>query len=230
MKYFVIGLGNFGSALCLKLMEQGHEVIGIDNNLQRVTNIQEHITHAVQLDSTNSMAIKNLPIHEADAVVVAIGEDVGAATTTVALLKQMGIQRIISRALSPIHQTIIEAIGVHEIIHPEEEAADRLAHRLDLKDILDSFDLFDKHKVIEIKAPKQYIGRKIGETDVRTKYNLNILTVIKRRVIKNLFGKQQTKPYVMDTISSKTELEEGDILVVFGRITDLRSFINDKCN
>ena len=119
MKYIIIGLGNFGSSLATTLCSQGHEVIGIDKRENIVQELKDSLTTTMCIDSTEEQALRQLQLFEMDAVVVAIGEDWSASIQTTALLKKIGVKRIIGRSISQLHKTIIEAIGVSEILNPE---------------------------------------------------------------------------------------------------------------
>ena len=208
-----------------KLTSAGNEVIGVDSSLSKVEAIQSRVTHAMSLDCTDVTAINVLPVKEADCVIVAIGEDFGASILITAMFKQMNVKRLISRAMSPLHQTVLEAIGVKEIVHPEEEAAERLTEVLSLAGAIEVYSLKDKHKVVEINLPERYAGKKVIETDIRMKYHLNILTIIKTVVYKNFIGGEKTRQDVLDYVSPQTVLEKGDIIVVFGKSSDLKTFV-----
>ena len=156
MKYIIIGLGNFGSSLAQKLTEKGNEVIGVDVKMDKVEALKDKITHAICLDSTDINAVSNLPLNDTDIVIVAIGEDKGALIMATALMKQLKVKRLISRAVSPLQEMVLEAIGVDEIIHPEEETAERWAKKLNLQGVIDSFELTGHYSVVEIVVPKKY--------------------------------------------------------------------------
>ena len=227
-KYIIVGLGNFGSSLAIKLTNAGNEVFGADSILNRVEAIQDKITSAAMLDCTDFNAIKSaLPYKDTDCVIVAIGEDIGASILVSATFKQLNVKRIMSRAISETHQRVLEAIGITEIVHPEEESASRLTEVLSLTGAMDVYSLFDKHKVVEVKLPERYFGKKIIETDIRQKYHLNILTVIKLVKHKTLLGNTKEKQDVLDYVTPNTLLESGDLIVVFGRSSDLKEFVND---
>ena len=130
MKYIIFGLGNFGSSLGQKLTEQGNEVIGVDNDMAKVDSLKEKISHTVCLDSTDQFTVSGLPLKDTDVVIVAIGEDQGANIMTSAVLKNLNVKRLISRAITPLHETVLEAMGINEIVHPEEETAERWAKKL----------------------------------------------------------------------------------------------------
>ena len=227
-KYIIVGLGNFGSSLAIKLTNAGNEVFGADSILSRVDAIQEKITSAAMLDCTDFNAIKSaLPYKDTDCVIVAIGEDIGASILVNATFKQLNVKRIMSRVISDTHQRVLEAIGITEFVHPEEETASRLTEVLSLTGAMDVYSLFDKHKVVEVKLPERYFGKKVIETDIRQKYHLNVLTVIKKVQHKTLLGKIKEKQEVLDYVTPDTLLEVGDIIVVFGRSSDLKNFVND---
>ncbi|MDM1504191.1 TrkA family potassium uptake protein, partial [Myroides marinus] len=114
MKYIIIGLGNFGASLAQKLTEQGNEVIGVDKSMARVDAYKDMISHTICLDSTEQYMMSGLPLANTDIVIVAMGEDQGANIMTTAVLKNLNVKRLISRAISPVHENVLQAIGVDE--------------------------------------------------------------------------------------------------------------------
>lgn len=226
MKYIIIGMGNFGAFLATRLTDLGHEVVGVDSSLSRIELIQDKITHAVVLDSTDIHAVKNLPMEDVDVVVIAIGEDVGASIMTTAIFKQMNVKRIIGRAINSVQETVIRAIGVDEIIHPEEETAQRLAKRLELKGVLDSLEISDDYNIVEVKLPTRYIGLKVEEANIRNEFGLNILSTIQMIEKSNLLGIKAIKKQVSGVIKPDYVFEEEDILLLFGRVKDIHKFLN----
>ena len=226
MKFIIIGLGNFGLSLAIKMTEMGHEVIGVDKRPEKVESAKDKITFGMTLDSTNPLAVKNLPIKETDVVVVAIGEDEGSSILTTALIKQSEPKRLISRAISVLHHNVLEAMGVDEIIHPEEEAAYRLAKRLELNQIVDSFDISDKYTIYEIKAPEHMIGKTVLETGFRQEFKMNIITIIRKKRKKNILGVAREVKDSIGLVTPDTVLQEEDLLVVFARKEDLNRFLD----
>ncbi len=224
MKVMIFGLGNFGISLASSLVEAGTEVIGIDLDPLRVDLIKDQITYAVAMDATNETAVNSLPYKEMDVVVVAIGEHEGAAILTTAILKKNGAKRIISRSLSPLHQMVLEAMGIEEIIHPEQESADRLSKMLHLKWVLNNFELDDKYSITEIQLGDRFIGRTIQEIDFRKNHQLNIITIIREFTHRNILGGKRTARESMGVVSPETMLERGDILVVFGSNSAISNF------
>lgn len=130
MKYTVIGLGNFGSVLAVKLTEMGHEVIGVDRSRARTEDLAPNLSGAIALDAADPDALATLPLEQMDKIVVAVAESIGESVQIVAQLHQMGYTNVVARAFSDIHRTILEAIGVERITMPEREAAELMARSL----------------------------------------------------------------------------------------------------
>lgn len=226
MKYIIVGLGGFGASLAEKLTSQGNEVIGIDNKMDKVDSFKEKISHTICMDATDEFTVSGLPLKETDIVIVAIGEDQGANIMTTALFKNFQVKRLISRAINPLHEKVLMAIGVDEIVHPEQETAERWAKKLCLTNVIDSFQLNDDFSIIEINIPEKYIGQTIREIQLRRKFNILALTTIKKTEVKSAVGKTHNEDRVQGVASPDTVLEEYDILVIYGANADLRKFTN----
>lgn len=228
MKYIIIGLGNFGASLAQKLTEQGNEVIGIDTSMTKVDAYKEKISHTICMDATDEFTVSGLPLKETDIVIVAIGEDQGANVMTTALLKNFEVKRLISRAINPLHEKVLQAIGVDEIVHPEEETAERWAKKLCLSNVVDSFQLNDDYSIIEAKVPADYVGKTVREVGFRREFNLLVLTIIKKVEVKSLLGKTKTESQIQGVASADNKLESNDILVLYGSNKDLQIFLKQK--
>lgn len=218
MKYIVLGLGHFGRSLAIHLTELGHEVIGADKRIAIVEQLKDKITHTVCLDSTDKEAVTALPLRDSDAVIVAIGEDEGASLMTTALVKQLGVKRIIGRVVSDLQRTVMEAMDIDEYIMPEEEAAERLAMRLDNIDIVDSFKVSDRYSIIETKVPSKYVGMTLREANLTNKYKIIVLTTLKPT-------KKSQERMASGIAQSDTILDENDLLVLFGELSDIKKLI-----
>lgn len=225
MKYIIVGLGYFGSSLSIKLTEMGHEVIGVDFDMAKVNLFKDRVTHTVCIDAKDMMALKTLPLNDTDVVLVGIGEDFGASVMAVANFKQLQVKKLIGRAISPLHQTVLEAIGVDKIIRPEQEFAERLARSLEMRGIIDSFDITEEYNIIEATVPNQYIGMTVAEANFRPKYNVNVLTILKLKETRNIFGKSHAKPSAVGVVTPETVFEKEDILVLFGRMPDIEKML-----
>ncbi len=150
MKCTVIGLGTFGASLAHLLVKLGHEVIAVDQRLEVVDQYKHSITHVVALDATKKEAIEQLPIKEMDTAIVGIGENEGANIMVTALLKQLGVKRIVCRVILPLQQIVLEAMDVHEFVYPEASSAERLALKLDLPGVINAFQINPNYRLLEI--------------------------------------------------------------------------------
>lgn len=228
MKFIIIGLGNFGSSLALKLVEAGHEVIGVDNNDSHINQLKEKVTHILKMDSTNEQAVRQLPLNDTDAVIICIGEDSGAAITTAALLKkQLSTCKIVVRSTSEIQNTIFEAMGIDEIVNPEVEYAENFANRLTISGTINTYLLDDKYEIAELKVPENFIGKTVQEADIVTNWNVSLITILRHVTEKNLLGRETSKTKVTGVISGSSSFERNDTLLVFGKISDLEAFIKN---
>jgi len=230
MKYIIIGLGNFGASLAQKLTEKGNEVIGVDVKMDKVDALKDKITHAINLDSTDINAVSHLPLKDTDIVIVAIGEDKGALIMATALMKQLKVKRLISRAVSPLQEMVLEAIGVDEIIHPEEETAERWAKKLNLQGVIDSFELTGHYSVVEIIVPKKYEGKTLREIELRKKYKIMVLTTMKVVEVTNALGATKKISQVQGVAGSETVLNKGDVMVLYGNNSDIKELIQKSKN
>jgi trk system potassium uptake protein TrkA len=230
MKYIIVGLGNFGASLAEKLTTQGNEVIGIDTRMAKVDALKEKISHTICMDATDEFTVSGLPLKDTDVVVVAIGEDQGANIMVTALFKNLEVKRLISRAINPLHEKVLVAIGVDEIVHPEEETAERWAKKLCLSGVVDSFELSDDYSIVEINLPPEYIGKTIAEIGIRKKYNLLVLTTIKSSQVKSSIGGSVKESKVQGVAGADLVLEKDDILVVYGANKDIQALLKRKFN
>ncbi|HLS94526.1 trk system potassium uptake protein TrkA [Sphingobacterium allocomposti] len=224
MKYIVLGLGHFGKSLAVHLTELGHEVIAADKDLNIVEQLKDRITHTVCMDTTDREAMMSLPLKDSDAVIVAIGEDEGASLLTTALLKQLQVKRIIGRVVSDLQKTVLQAMQIDEYIMPEEEAAERLAMRLDNIDIIDSFKVSDRYSIVETRVPAKYVGMSLKEANLTNRYRVIILTTVKSTE-RNVNGKTVLHKEASGIASSDTLLQADDLLVVFGELGDIKKLI-----
>lgn len=228
MKYLIIGLGNFGASLAEKLTKMGNEVIGVDVNMSKVEAIKDKITHAVNLDSTDITAVSSLPLNDTDIVIVGIGEDKGANIMATALMKQLHAKRLISRAVSPLQEMVLEAMGVDEIIHPEEETAERWAKKLNLQGVVDSFEVNRDYSIIETEIPAEFDGRTLEEIGLKRRYDIIVLTTIKISREKNEIGSDRDISNVQGVASAKTVLHKNDIMVLYGHNKNLKKLLKDQ--
>ncbi|MVZ63617.1 potassium channel family protein [Sphingobacterium humi] len=228
MKFIIIGLGNFGASLAIKLTAQGNEVIGVDIKHERITALKEHITHTISIDASDPIAFNSLPLKNTDVVIVAIGENEGANIMVTALCKEAEVKRLISRAVNSLHEKVLNAIGVSEIVHPEEETAERWSKKLCLSGLVDSFELNPNYSIVEAIIPKKHIGLTIQQIGFRERYEILVLTILKKTERESLIGKSRIVTTVLHGIPKPdTVLQEGEIIVIYGDNQNIKAFLKN---
>ncbi len=230
MKCIILGLGTFGAALGEKLTALGHEVIGVDQHMPKVEAFKEKFSHTICLDTTEHEAVKSLPLKDTDLVIVCIGENEGSNIMTTALMRQMKVKRLISRADNFLHRTVLEAMGVDEIVHPEEETAERWAKKLNIEGVTDSYELSKNYSIVEVEVPKAFVGKTLAELELTSNYNVLVLTTIRRKEVKNIMGASKQEKEVQPVASSDTELEKGEVLVLYGSNKDIKRLLKEHEN
>ena len=212
MKQFIIlGLGRFGSAVATTLVELGHEVLGVDNDEERVNDLKDEITQAVQADITEERVLKELGVKNFDAAIVSIATDLEASILVTMMLKEMGLKYIIAKAQNNLHAKILKKIGVDKVVFPERDMGARIARRLITPNIKDYVELEPNYNIMEIKALPEFVDKSLSELDLRNKYGINVLA-IKRNNGFNI------SPQAKDVI------KKDDLLIVIGEtkiITEL---------
>jgi trk system potassium uptake protein len=176
-QFGVIGLGRFGSAMASTLAELGHDVIGVDGNEDRVRQLADVIPHAIQLDATDARALRAAGMQDVDVAVVSIGENIESSVLVVMLLQELGIGRIIAKAVSPLHGRILERLGVSRVIFPEREMAIRVAHGLVLPNVLDYIELSRDFSIVELPAPPEFVGRTLKQLELRPRLGLTLIAI-----------------------------------------------------
>ena len=167
MKYLVIGLGNLGRAIAESLTRIGNEVIGVDINPHKTEAVKHTISGAISLDTTDKDALNTLPLNEMDAIFVTFGKDFGTSIQTVALLKNLDVNKLIVRGISPIHEAVIRSIGVAEIITPEDDFAGMYASQSLLGELFKQwYRVTDTHHLYKIKAPVTFVGQTLQTIDL----------------------------------------------------------------
>ena len=224
--FSVIGIGTFGNAIAKRLSRKGSEVIAVDTDEHLLELIQDDVSSAVALDATDKKALKNENIHQADAVVVSIGDNFNAVLICVVHLMELGAKRIIARANNPEQQLVLEKIGVKEILLPEKEISVIVAERLQNPDIVTFMSLPDNYEVAEIKVPKKLAYRKLSEVAFQVNYNLNLLAVSEEKAATDKSGEEIKEHHILKTPDENLILRNSDNLLIFGKIEDIERFIS----
>lgn len=176
-EFAVIGLGRFGSAVALNLVERGYTVLGIDRSPQIVQSLADRISQIVALDSTSEEALRAVDITSFDTVVVAIGTHFENNLMTTVTLKGMGVRRVVCKAVSERQQQILLRVGADQVVLPEHEAGARLAWRLAEPRVLDHLELGAGFSVAEMRVPQWLVGQSLMMSGLRKRYNINLLAL-----------------------------------------------------
>ena len=207
-QFAVIGLGSFGATVALELTKLNHDVIGIDTIKRNVENLADQITHAVIADATDEHVLEELNIQNCDAVVVAIGEDIEASILCVLNLKNLGVEKILVKAKTKAHHTILSHLNVSKIIHPEEDMGVRVAQALNYPMVSRYMALDHDHYIIKVP-----VHEKLNK--------VNLSGILKQEPhIKLLLLKRDEQ--IIYEIDSSFTLQTGDVLILEGLLTHLK--------
>ncbi len=223
-KFAVIGVGRYGYHIALKLARKGSEVFCFDTSEDKIELIKEDVALAVAMDCTDKKNLLAQSIESVDACVVAIGENFEATILTCVHLLDLGIPRIIARASGEQQRTILERIGIKEILTPEDEVAENVVETLMNPNIIAFLQLPDNYEIAEIKTPKGIANRTVGDIGLRDKYRLTLVT-LKREFEEEVNGEIVKEQHTIGVAGSETMIYETDTLVVFGTIKDVERLL-----
>ena len=205
----LIGLGRFGRHIALQLNKVGHEVMAVDSNEERVNEILPIVTNALIGDSTNTEFLKSLGIGNFDVCIVTIGGNFQNSLETTSLLKELGAKLVVSRAERDVQEKFLLRNGADEVIYPEKQVANWAAIRYTADHIRDYIEVDEAHAIFEVEVPKGWIGKTVGELDIRRKYSINIMAT-----------KENGK--INMAISPETVLTDNITLLVLGAYKELQ--------
>ncbi len=226
-KVAVIGIGNFGAHLAVTLAKQGAEVLAIDSSMDRLEDVKDKVTYTVRLDSTEEKALRDQGLTELDAVIVAIGDDFEATLLTIVALQNIGVKRIIARATTKTHERILQHLGIEEVISPAVEAAERLADSLMYRGVIDSLELSSDYSIVEVNAPEAFIGKSLGELQLRETFDVNLITIKRIEQEPRLLGlRSRTVEKILGIPTPDMVVQRGDVLVLFAT----KPAISKMCN
>jgi len=211
----VIGLGRFGSALARQLAVAGSQVIAIDSSPGPVEEIKDQVPVAVRLDSTDNVALKSQNIDKVDVAVVAIGENFEAALLTTVILKKFGIPKIICRAQSAFHSEIFLQIGANQVIQPELQSGEHLGRQLANPRVDEFIKLGEGFSLIELHAPRQFIGKSLKDLAMRQGYSVNLVAIKRNKTEKTEDG-EITRPRILAALDADEVICDQDVLVLVG--------------
>ena len=206
----LIGLGRFGRHIAMKLNELNHQVMAVDKDEERVNAVLPFVTNAQIGDSTNQEFLASNGVRNFDLCMVAIGDDFQSSLETACLLKELGAQKVIARAERDVQAKFLLRNGADEVVYPEKQMAIWTAIRYSSDHIYDYIALGDDHAIFEIEVPSSWVGKTIGQIDVRKRYHINILAI------------KQDGKFSMTVITPETFLPENSTILVLGTQRDLQ--------
>lgn len=209
----LIGLGRFGRHLAVELNELGHEVMAVDDDEDRVNEILPYVTNAQIGDSTNADFLKSLGIGNFDICFVTISANFENSLETTSLLKELGAKIVISRAERDIQKKFLLRNGADQVVYPERQIAKWASIRYTADHILDYMEIDASHAIFEAEVPEEWLGKTIGELDVRRKYNINIIAV-------------KDKGGVNIALSTDTLLKQDATILVIGEHKAIKRWFN----
>ena len=205
----LIGLGRFGRHIALQLNKLGHEVMAVDSNEERVNEILPIVTNALIGDSTNTEFLKSLGIGNFDVCIVTIGGNFQNSLETTSLLKELGAKLVVSRAERDVQEKFLLRNGADEVIYPEKQVANWAAIRYTADHVRDYIEVDEAHAIFEVEVPESWIGKTVGELDIRRKYSINIMAT-----------KENGK--INMAVSPDTVLTDNITLLVLGAYKELQ--------
>jgi trk system potassium uptake protein TrkA len=229
MKQFaVIGLGSFGRKVAITLAEKGAEVMAIDKSREKVEDIKDKVTSAVALDSTMEDELKSVGISDIDTVVVALGEQQEAAILTTVILKNSGVGEVIARATNELYAQIFRMIGADKVILIEEQMGEQLAKALVAPQIIENIPLASGHLLVEIIPRREFIGKKLKDLDLRSRFGVNVVAIQRKVEEINDEGETVTRIKVNDLPGPDDKVSEDETLLVVGSEEEIEKLCKEE--
>ena len=210
-RFAVIGLGNFGFHAAKALFEDDNEVVAIDTDKGRVQAIDPHSTEAVVLDATDKDALKSLGLENMDGVIVSTGTKISTSILICLYLQEIGVKKILAKALDDDHAKILRRVGATEIIHPERDMALRVSRGLSRPNVLDFVPLADDYDLVQVGPPREFIGKSLKDLNLRAKYNVHIIAI--HEIVPENFILVPPANFV---------IKDSDILIMLGKSEDIK--------
>ncbi|MGM9934390.1 TrkA family potassium uptake protein [uncultured Clostridium sp.] len=207
-QFVVVGLGRFGESLAKTVYDLGHDVLVIDMDEEKIADIADYVTHAVQMDATDENALRKLGLSNFDVAVVTIGSDIQASVMSALLMREMGVKYVIAKGHSDLHAKVLYKIGANKVILPEKDMGKRVAHNLVSSNILDYIELSSEYSIMEIEALDSWVEKSLIDLELRRKYGINVVAI-----------KDGSKVNVSP--GADEIIKKNDIIVALGSTKDL---------
>jgi len=220
-QFAVIGLGNFGANMAIKLCDLGHPVLAIDNSEAAMETVRDQVTQPVVADALDRRVLESLGVGDVDCAIVSLGSRVDASILLTLYLKELGIKEIVVKAVSEDHKRILGMIGATTVILPEKDTAIRTAYALANPNIVDRVPLAPGFSILEMTTPPDFVGKSLLELEIRSKYNIEIVA------IKNSSNVPEEQSKIVVIPSSSHRLKKDDVLVVIASDKNMEQFHKD---
>ena len=223
----VIGLGTFGAKTAVRLFEKGAEVLAIDSNPELVERIKDRVSHAVCIDVTQERSLRAVNISDVDTAIVAIGDNIEMSIMSVAMLRKLGVGRVVARATNQLHEHVLREIGASEIIKVEEEMGEIVASKIAAPHVLQRYNFAAGYSIVELRLGKAFEGKTLVESQIRQNYSLNIVALQKRVPYISEEGKAAYRVVINDSPLPMDVIEADDIVVLVGSEKNLDRLFSD---
>lgn len=219
--FAVIGLGTFGSAVALELARRGYEVFACDRDPEKIEAIGAELANAVELDATDERSLRDAGLDEVDTALVSLGDSTADSLLVTMLLKELNVREVVVKVSDERHSRLVKRIGADRVVFPERDMAGRLVENILSPRIFDFIELSDEYSMVEIAAPKKMIGKKLDDTNLRKKFNVNVIAIKSKVGIVNKKGVPDIKEEINIAPGADDEIREGDSLVLLGKYKDI---------
>jgi trk system potassium uptake protein TrkA len=225
-RFAIIGLGRFGSRLARNLSAKGAEVIAIDQDRRIVEELRDQVTLAVALDATDEQALRLQGVDQVDCAVVCMGHDFEANALSTVLLKNLRVNKVISRSANDMQARILSRIGADSVVNPEDESSDRWTNKLLSPFIIDHVEMGEGYAIVQMPTPEAWRGKTLSELDLRNKHNVTIVAIKRRTPSASASGAEEVEERVVDLPQPSSRLTSEDVLVIAGFDKDIRRLPN----
>lgn len=176
--YAVFGLGRYGKSVAKELVENGAEVLAVDNREAVVNAAIAEIPYCKCADVTDQEALRQLGIPNMDVVIVTMGNHLEESVMATMLCKELGVKTVIAKCSSEMNCKILSRVGADRVVLPEKESGIRLAKNLMSSGFIDIIELAEDVSMVELEVRPQWIGKNLIELNLRKKYSVNVVAII----------------------------------------------------
>ena len=210
-QYAVFGLGSLGSSVAVTLQNLGCEVVVVDNRMERIQEIADDVSYAIQADMQDQEVIRSLGARNLDGVIIAVSEDMEASVMATIISKELGVPYVLAKARNEMHAKILRKLGADAVVFPERETGERIAKNLVSTNFADWIALSPEYSITEVAVPDGWTGKSLQELDVRRSHDVSVVGVVSGDKVE--VNPDPNKP-----------LEQGMVLILVGANEALESF------